>query len=452
MKAGMKKTLYQVLGVQPDATVDEVSRAYDRLASEFSSAARHDPNDRVIAREAFHILSHPQRRAAYDASLVPPVPVIEMAEPLAFERGFNLPPSRRGTARPWARWMLAALILMAILGWWQLKKVARVQAARQSEAKAIAAQAQAARQAGAEAPAPAPAATVRSAEELFAQLSPSVALINVLDARGVQVASGSGVVIGNGVVITNCHVTKSGSQYQVRLGRDSLPASVAVADEEYDLCRLNVQGLTAPAVTIGSTATLRTGQKVYAIGAPQGLDLTISDGIVSSLRAVSGGTVIQTTAPISPGSSGGGLFDTAGTLVGIMTFQHRYGQNLNFAVPADWIRDMRTRSVGGVVGNLTMGEPERTASEQNAQPNNRILGSWLCFSTVGGRSIEITFQKNGTIIWGKNGKTYGGNYHFSGKTLSLHSKDDLNGSIDDITDNKMIINAGGGYRLVCNRT
>jgi hypothetical protein len=260
-------------------------------------------------------------------------------------------------------------------------------------------------------------------------------------------------VIDNGVVITNCHVTKSGSQYQVRLGRDSYSASVAVADEEFDLCRLSVQGVNAPAVVLGSAATLRTGQKVYAIGAPQGLDLTISDGIVSSLRAVSGGTVIQTTAPISPGSSGGGLFDATGKLVGIMTFQHRYGQNLNFAVPADWIRDMRSRSVGGVVGNLTMGEPDRGFGERSAaMPSDRIIGNWLCFSTVGGRSIEITFQKNGTIVWVKNGKTYGGNYHFSGKTLSLQSKDDLNGSIDDISDNKMIVNAGGGYRLVCNRT
>jgi S1-C subfamily serine protease len=102
--------------------------------------------------------------------------------------------------------------------------------------------------------------------------------------------------------------------------------------------------LTAPAVALGTVETLKTGQKVYAIGAPQGLDLTISDGIVSALRMLPQGKVIQTTAPISPGSSGGGLFDAYGKLVGIMTFQHRTGQNLNFAVPADWIPAMRGRS------------------------------------------------------------------------------------------------------------
>jgi S1-C subfamily serine protease len=105
-----------------------------------------------------------------------------------------------------------------------------------------------------------------------------------------------------------------------------------------------VPGLGAPAVAIGSADTLRTGQKVFAIGAPQGLELTISDGIVSGMRELPQGRVIQTTAPISPGSSGGPLFDTYGRLVGIMTFQHRTGQNLNFAVPADWIANLRSRS------------------------------------------------------------------------------------------------------------
>ena len=53
--------------------------------------------------------------------------------------------------------------------------------------------------------------------------------------------------------------------------------------------------------------------------------------------------MIQTSAPVSPGSSGGGLFDTSGRLIGVVTFQHKYGQNLNFAVPADWVSDIKNR-------------------------------------------------------------------------------------------------------------
>ena len=197
--------------------------------------------------------------------------------------------------------------------------------------------------------------TPRNAEELFAELAPSIARILVADANGNPVASGSGVVIDRATVITNCHVTSRGPRINVLVGKESYAATIDVADEEFDLCRLGVAGLSAPAVTIGSVSALRTGQTVYALGAPLGLNLTLSNGIVSSLREVPGGTVIQTTAPVSPGSSGGGLFDSGGQLVGINTFQNRFGQNLNFAVPADWISEMRPRTASKTSTTRTVG-------------------------------------------------------------------------------------------------
>ena len=95
---------------------------------------------------------------------------------------------------------------------------------------------------------------------------------------------------------------------------------------------------------VGTTKMLKVGAKVYAIGAPKGLELTLSDGIVSSLREVEGGHYIQTTAAISPGSSGGGLFDESGALVGLITFYFSEGQNLNFAVPVEWVNALAQRS------------------------------------------------------------------------------------------------------------
>ena len=84
----------------------------------------------------------------------------------------------------------------------------------------------------------------------------------------------------------------------------SYTASVTVANEERDLCLLDWSGLSAPAVSLGSVDSVRVGQRVYAVGAPQGLDSTISDGIVSALRESHGSKLIQTSAPVSPGSSG----------------------------------------------------------------------------------------------------------------------------------------------------
>jgi serine protease Do len=79
---------------------------------------------------------------------------------------------------------------------------------------------------------------------------------------------------------------------------------------------------------------LEIGEKLYSIGAPLGLELTLSDGLLSAKRALSGSHLIQTTAPISPGSSGGGLFDAYGNLVGITTFLLKNSENLNFAIAA----------------------------------------------------------------------------------------------------------------------
>lgn len=89
---------------------------------------------------------------------------------------------------------------------------------------------------------------------------------------------------------------------------------------------------------------IRIGARVYAIGAPRGMELTISEGIVSSLREHAGIRFIQTTAAISPGSSGGGLFDAQARLVGITSFLLKDAQNLNFAYPAFYIRELPARS------------------------------------------------------------------------------------------------------------
>jgi S1-C subfamily serine protease len=196
----------------------------------------------------------------------------------------------------------------------------------------------------------------RTPDQLFSEVSRSVVKVIVSDANNVPIGGGSGVVTGRGVVITNCHVALRGPVVSVRTPKEAFSAIVALADETFDLCQLTVgDGFDAPPVEVGGMQYVRTGQKVYAIGAPQGLELTMSEGIVSSLRETRLGNVIQTTAAISPGSSGGGLFNVSGQLIGITTFQHKTGQNLNFAVPADWIAKMEPRSGPGPVTGLSDG-------------------------------------------------------------------------------------------------
>ena len=185
--------------------------------------------------------------------------------------------------------------------------------------------------------------------ELFALVSPSVWRVQTLDADGLMLGQGSAVVVAPGLLVTNCHVLARARQVQVR--RDgqakATPARLSLWDVQRDLCQLEAAGLSAPFVALGSVADAAVGQPAYAIGHPRGLDLTMSAGLVSSLRRNGAGQLVllQTSAAISGGSSGGGLFNEAGELLGLTTIASITGdaQNLNFAIPVDWIKDLPRR-------------------------------------------------------------------------------------------------------------
>lgn len=324
----MKKSLYDILGVPADAAPQEVKEAYEQRLAQLPES---DNVTRMALKEAWHVLSSPSRRASYDASLQPlVVPIYEEDEK-----------SRRKISRA-VIWLLVPLVAAVGLGLYKMRSkpvpaetvVTRVvsvdQALRQQQPLM------------AQANLPPMESSVGiggklSPVALFEKASASVVRINTTDIAGMALGVGSGVVIGDGLVITNCHVAKTGPRIVVKHGNDQYDARIDRVDDEFDLCRLAVFGLRAPAVSIGRSSSLKVGQKVFAIGSPQGLDLTLSDGLVSALRTTNDVNVIQTSAPVSQGSSGGGLFTETGELVGIVTFQMKNGQNLNFAVAAEHI-------------------------------------------------------------------------------------------------------------------
>lgn len=186
---------------------------------------------------------------------------------------------------------------------------------------------------------------VLSPQALFRRLSPSIFIVEVLDKNGSPVAIGSGVAVASDQVVTNKHVIEGGVALTVKQGSRTWPAAVTYLDPDHDLCRLTVEGLKAPAVSVRLSSVLSVGERVYSIGAPEGLELTISEGLISGLRDFEQVRLIQTSAAISHGSSGGGLFDARGELVGITTFFLEEGQNLNFALPGEWVRALASHPV-----------------------------------------------------------------------------------------------------------
>jgi serine protease Do len=111
---------------------------------------------------------------------------------------------------------------------------------------------------------------------------------------------------------------------------------VLAADRDGDRCTLKAAGQLPTYVTATRRQSgLLVGEDVAAIGNPKGLDTSLSRGLVAQKRNKSGHAYIQTDAAISSGSSGGGLFDTSGNLVGITTFKVSTGESLNFAIAID---------------------------------------------------------------------------------------------------------------------
>ena len=185
--------------------------------------------------------------------------------------------------------------------------------------------------------------------EVFARVAPSVWAVRGLDANEKPIVYGSGVVIAPGRVVTNCHVLAKAKAIQVRRSNVAYFGKLEHADVERDLCIIAITDFNAAPVAVVPLASVRVGQRAYAVGNPERLDLTLSEGLISGLRSEDPTLLpVQTTAPISPGSSGGGLFDDQGRLIGITTLvvlgRAKIAQNLNFAAPAEWIAEVPERA------------------------------------------------------------------------------------------------------------
>lgn len=189
---------------------------------------------------------------------------------------------------------------------------------------------------------PTPAQPEGTATELFAKASPAVVRVVVRDQDFKIISQGSGLfVTGDGLLATNCHVIE-GAAFATVLLPGSEPLSVegvAGVDAEADVALLKVKGKDFPHLPLDPGPLPTVGTRVYAIGNPEGLTNTLSEGLVSGLRQVKDGlSIIQTTAAISPGSSGGPLLTADGKAVGVTKSFLAEGQNLNFAVPALQVR------------------------------------------------------------------------------------------------------------------
>ena len=187
-----------------------------------------------------------------------------------------------------------------------------------------------------------------SIPEIAKKWGKSIALIKSMDKNNKIIGQGSGFAISrNGAIVTNYHVVESAYNVSIEFinGRFYQEAHLIAVSSEQDIALLIItaEAVEITPVILGDSDDLQVGERIVAIGNPYGWQNTVSDGLISGIREVNGCSLLQITAPISGGSSGGPLFNMNGEVVGITTIGSAWGaQNLNFAIPVNHLTSLIT--------------------------------------------------------------------------------------------------------------
>jgi hypothetical protein len=208
----------------------------------------------------------------------------------------------------------------------------------------------------------------------------SVVSIVMSDKDGKAIAQGSGFFVSkDGLILTNYHVIADGTSAVVKLPDGAFYGveGLLAFDKARDVAVIKARGQNFHTLTLGSSDRVEVGEEVVAIGNPLSLESTVSNGIVSGMRAVKeeGGNFLQITAPISPGSSGGPLCNMAGQVIGITTMYLRGGENLNFAIPindAKPLLEVESSKLQDFPNETESIEPQKQAHAENASPTASV--------------------------------------------------------------------------------
>lgn len=197
-------------------------------------------------------------------------------------------------------------------------------------------------------------------------------------------SQGSGFFVGEGLIATNYHVIKEATKGTVKLVREAeefqIEGTTAI-DAERDLAIIKVSNLQGTSLPLGDSDSVQIGETVYTVGNPRGLEGTFTTGNISNIRSegtrLVQGTVLQFTAPISRGSSGGAVLNSRGEVIGIAFETRDDGQNLNFAIPVNYLKELLGQS--GPVKPLVAADspPERN-------PFSNLLNLIVLSATVFG--------------------------------------------------------------------
>ncbi|HEU4387585.1 MAG TPA: S1C family serine protease [Blastocatellia bacterium] len=182
-----------------------------------------------------------------------------------------------------------------------------------------------------------------TSREIAQRALPSVVALVMDTGRPGEKSYGSGFFVSSDVVATNFHVVEGTiGGYAKIVGQEAQydVLGFVALDTSHDLALLKLKGGFAKPLSVGDSNVVAIGDEIFAVGNPKGLEGTFSQGIVSSIRKQGSDSLIQITAPISPGSSGGPVVNQSGDVIGVAVGSVRDGQALNFAIPIKYLKPM----------------------------------------------------------------------------------------------------------------
>lgn len=233
---------------------------------------------------------------------------------------------------------------------------------------------------------------------IFSEGSESVVLIGAAADKDHPIIGSGFVIHPDGLIVTNYHVVKNSRAIFVKFknSKHYSAARMVNSDPEKDIAIIKINNAGLKAVTMGNSNNIKIGEKVVAIGNPLGLESTVADGLISAMRTVENGRkLLQTSVPLSTGSSGSPLFNLNGEVIGVNMSGRTDGQNLNFAVPINSVRSLML-SAG-------YSDPEKNTGFElyTVKPKDTLYNIAKIFNTTSVKIMKLNNLPDSKIIAGK---------------------------------------------------
>jgi hypothetical protein len=290
---GGKNTLYEVLGINRSASAGDIVRAYRKARAEMTATAA-PPEQAALVHEAYEVLSDPQRRESYDASLR--------------DSGFLRPRTATVVGPKWG--LFAGIALAVVVGLYFLLR-----------------------------PSGRPEASIP--QEIVAAVSPAVGRVHSIDMQGRSTPLGHAFAIENGVMVTTCGGFVANAQLVVSFGARKAPAQVVrPTDAKRNVCKLAVRDAGSWPLPLARGEPAQ-GDKVYAAATHPTGETLIVEGKVTGFVPVEGGRAVEFNVDATSAMSGAPLLDAYGKVVGIIVAPHEFGKGKNVALPVSWVAALR---------------------------------------------------------------------------------------------------------------